>query len=330
MSKPQSSPNTTSTLPQGGRGSNRNRARHGSERGSGSNLRKPNNINNKKAKAAKQRRSKQFVGDTPKLSEVMFDVGNQTLKKWTTMTQKLYRYLNITHDIAVSKLVENLQDLSAMYYPIPPLPLNANHVSTAAWRQMSDNPTRAQFKFRQNMASAFSVIHRQCTQTFILDMKGEPDYPNVYLHSNTIGLMVIIHRLVHRQEQHQYDIITKINAIHQYFQCCMHENDNPSAFYNRFSSIRTAMHESGIKMVWPSTRETSRQHLYPQIKMTDLNQWQHKEVTDHADESFDAAMIIANSNNKKYKAQLNNDWVMGADHYRRTEATSIRMQHLYI
>ena len=44
-------------------------------------------------------------------------------------------------------------------------------------------------------------------------------------------------------------------------------------------------------------------------------------------------MIIANFNNKKYKGlitQLNNDWVMGQDHYPRTKATSIRMQRLYI
>ena len=269
MSKPQSSSNITSTPPQGGRGGNRNRARGGSGRGCGSNSRKPNN---KKAKAIKQQRSKQFVGDTPKLSNVVFNTSDQTLKKWTTMTQKLYGYLNKTYGIAVSKLVEALKDLSMMYYPVPPLPMNLNNVSMTAWRQMADSPTKALFKFRENMASAFSIIHGQCTPMFILDMKGEPDYSNVYMHSNTIGLMAIIHRLIHRQEQHQYNIITKINIMCQYFQCYMHKNNDPSDFYKRFSSIRAAMHESGIKMVWPSTREASRQQLYPQIKMADLNQ----------------------------------------------------------
>ena len=145
----------------------------------------------------------------------------------------------------------------------------------------------------------------------ILAMKGEQDYSSVCLNSNTIGLMVIIHRLVHRQEQQQYDIMKKINFICQYFQCYMHEKDDPSDFYKRFNSIRTAMHKSGVKMVWPTTREIARQELYPQVKMADLNQWQHHKVNKHADESFHAAMIIANSNNKRYKA------------------TSIRMQYLY-
>ena len=145
--------------------------------------------------------------------------------------------------------------------------------------------------------------------------------------------MIIIHRLVHGQERHQYNIMSKINIMRQYFQYYMHENKDPSDFYKRFTSIRTAMHESGIKMVWPSTREASRQQLYPQIKMADLNQWQHHKITNHADEAFHAVMIVAKSNNKKYKGlitQLSNDWVMGQDHYPRTEATSIRMQRLYI
>ena len=328
MSKPQSSSNTTNTPPQGGRGGNRNRARGGSGRGRGSNSRKPNY-----KKVPRPQRSKQFVGDTPKLSDVVFDNTDKTLKKWSTITQKLYRSLNKTYSISVSKSVECLKDLSTQYHPVPSVPANTDSVSMTILRQMADAPTKAQYKFRENMASAFSTIHGQCTPALILDMKGEPDYQTVYAYSDTIGLMSIIHRLVHRQERHQYDIMSKINIMRQYFQCYMRNNEDPADFYERFAAIRTAMNESGIKMVWPSTREASRQQLYPQIKMADLDQWQHHQVTDHADEAFHTVMIIVNSGIKKYKGlitQLNNDWVTGQDHYPRTEATAIRMQRIYI
>ena len=143
MSKPQSSSNTTSTPPQGGRGGNRNRPRDGSGRGRGSNSRK---LSNRMAKAIRQQCSKQFVGDTPELSDVMFDNTNQTLKKWSTITQKLYRYLNKTYSISVSKSVESLKDLSMRNHPVPPIPVDTNPVSITIWRQMADAPTKALYK----------------------------------------------------------------------------------------------------------------------------------------------------------------------------------------
>ena len=125
---PPSNSNTTKAPEPGcarggrGRGSNRNRRGGGRGRARGSNLRRSSTMNNKKGRGSgRQQRAKQFKGEIEELSDVVFDIGDATLRKWNAMTIKLYRYLQKTLSVAVAKLVESQRDLSGQYYRMLPL-----------------------------------------------------------------------------------------------------------------------------------------------------------------------------------------------------------------